>query len=145
MCAAAAAAAKSLQSYPTLCNPIDVSLPGSPVPGILQAGILEWVAIPFSRGSSQPRDQIRIFCVSCITGRFFTSEPSGQLTLSSSFLYFSWIFCKNFWFQDSGTAALRVSWIMIVWSSVHLLLNWRFLKSHKHFSWLFRSPVSDSC
>ena len=45
---AAAAAAKSLQSCPTLCNPIDGSPPGSPVPGILQARILEWVAIPFS-------------------------------------------------------------------------------------------------
>ena len=45
---AAAAAAKSLQSCPTLCDPIDVSPPGSPIPGILQAGILEWVAISFS-------------------------------------------------------------------------------------------------
>ena len=44
----AAAAAKSLQSYPTLYNPIDGSPPGSPVPGILQANTLEWVAISFS-------------------------------------------------------------------------------------------------
>ena len=43
-----AAAAKSLQSCPTLCNPIDCSTPGSPVPGILQARTLEWVAISFS-------------------------------------------------------------------------------------------------
>ena len=42
---AAAAAAKSLQSCPTLCDPIDDSPPGSAVPGILQAGTLEWVAI----------------------------------------------------------------------------------------------------
>ena len=48
MLAAAAAAAKSLQSCPTLCNPIDGSPPGSPVPGILQARILEWDAISFS-------------------------------------------------------------------------------------------------
>ena len=46
--AAAAAAAKSLQSCPTLCDPIDGSLPGFPVPGILQARTLEWVAISFS-------------------------------------------------------------------------------------------------
>ena len=46
--AAAAAAAKLLQSCPTLCSPIDGSPPGSPVPGILQARILEWVAISFS-------------------------------------------------------------------------------------------------
>ena len=45
---AAAAAAKSLQSCPTLCDPVDGSPPGSPVPGILQARTLEWVAISFS-------------------------------------------------------------------------------------------------
>ena len=44
----AAAAAKSLQSCPTLCDPIDGNSPGSPVPGILQARTLEWVAISFS-------------------------------------------------------------------------------------------------
>ena len=47
----AAAAAKSLQSYPTLCDPRDGSPPGSPVPGILQARTLEWVAISFSNAS----------------------------------------------------------------------------------------------
>ena len=47
--AAAAASAKSLQSCPTLCDPIDSSPPGSPVPGILQARTLEWVAISFSK------------------------------------------------------------------------------------------------
>ena len=48
MCVAAAAAAKSLQSCPTLCDPVDSSPPGSPVPGILQARTLDWVAISFS-------------------------------------------------------------------------------------------------
>ena len=57
------------QSSLTLCNPVDYSLPGSSIHGILQARILEWVAIPFSRGSSQPRDQTQ---VSCIAGGFFT-------------------------------------------------------------------------
>ena len=47
--AAAAAAAKSLQSCPTLCDPIDGSPPGSPIPGILQARTLEWVAISFMK------------------------------------------------------------------------------------------------
>ena len=56
------------QSSPTLCDPVDYSLPGSSVHGILQARILEWVAIPFSRGSSQPRDRTQ---VSRIAGRFF--------------------------------------------------------------------------
>ena len=54
--AAAAAAAKSLQSSPTLCDPIDGSPPVSSVHGILQARILEWGAISYSRGSSRPRD-----------------------------------------------------------------------------------------
>ena len=53
----------------TLCHPMDCSLPGSSVHGILQARILEWVAISFSRGSSQPRDKTQ---VSCIAGSFFT-------------------------------------------------------------------------
>ena len=58
-----AAAAKSLPSCPTLCDPIDGSPPGSAVPGILQARILEWVATPSSRGSSQPRNQTRVSCI----------------------------------------------------------------------------------
>ena len=56
------------QSCPTLCNPVDCSPPGSSVHGILQARILEWVAISFSRGSSWPRDRTQ---VSCIAGRRF--------------------------------------------------------------------------
>ena len=51
------ATAKSLQSCPTLCDPIDGSPPGSPVPGILQAITLEWAAISFSGGSSRLRNQ----------------------------------------------------------------------------------------
>ena len=48
------------QSCPTLCNPMDCSPPGSSVPGILQARVLGWVAIPFSRGSSPPRDWTQV-------------------------------------------------------------------------------------
>ena len=54
---------KVTQSCPTLCNPMDRSPPGSSVRGILQAGILEWVAIPSSRGSSRPRDQTYVSCL----------------------------------------------------------------------------------
>ena len=64
--------AKSLQLCLTLWNPMDCSSPGSSLPGILQARILEWVAMPFSRGSSWPRDQNQVSCVSCIAGGFFT-------------------------------------------------------------------------
>ena len=57
------------QSCLTLCDPMDCSLPGSSVHGILQAGILEWLAIPFSKGSSRPRDRTWVLR---IPGRFFT-------------------------------------------------------------------------
>ena len=57
------------QSYLTLWDPINCGPPGSSVHGILQARILEWVAMPFSRGSSQPRDRTHF---SCIAGGFFT-------------------------------------------------------------------------
>ena len=50
-------------------------LPGSSAHGIIQARILEWVAMTSSKGSSQPKDQTSISCGSCITGRFFTTEP----------------------------------------------------------------------
>ena len=51
------------QLCPTLCDPMDSSLPGSSVHWILQAGILEWVAISFSRGYSRPRDQTQVPCI----------------------------------------------------------------------------------
>ena len=57
------------QSCPTLCDPMDCSLPSSSVHGILQARVLEWGAISFPRGSSWPRDWTQ---VSCIPSRFFT-------------------------------------------------------------------------
>ena len=59
----------SFQWYLTLCDPMDCITPGSSVHGILQERILEWVAIPFSRGSSLPRGYT---WVSCMAGRFFT-------------------------------------------------------------------------
>ena len=57
---------KSLQSCPSVCHPMDCSPPGPTVHGILQARILERVAMPSSRGSSPPRDQTLVFYVSCI-------------------------------------------------------------------------------
>ena len=55
--------AKSLQLCLTLCNPMDCNRPGSSVHGIHQARIVEWIAMPSSRGSSQPRDQTRLLCL----------------------------------------------------------------------------------
>ena len=97
---------KSLSHVLTLCNPVDCSLPGSSVHGILQAVILEWVVISFSRGSSRPRDRTG---VSCIGGRHFklwatrdalNCKRGGQIWLhigSVSFtlaFVFSWLCYK---------------------------------------------------
>ena len=66
------------QLYLTLCDPIDHSLLGSSVHGILQTRILEWVALPSSRGSSQPRDWTLISCVFYIAGGFFTTSTTWE-------------------------------------------------------------------
>ena len=63
---AAAAAAKSLQSFPTLCEPIDGSPPGSAVPGLLQARTLEWAAISFSNACMQVKSESEV-AHSCLT------------------------------------------------------------------------------
>ena len=70
--------AKSLQSCPTLCNPMNCNLPGFSVHGILQTRILEWVAMPSSRGSPQLRDQIHVSSVSCIGGSSLSLAPPGK-------------------------------------------------------------------
>ena len=66
------------QSCPTLCNPMDYSLPGSYIHGIFQARVLEWVAISFSRGSPWPRDWIQ---VSRIAGKRFTIWATREVPL----------------------------------------------------------------
>ena len=65
--------AKSIQLCLTLCDPKDCDLQGSSVHGILQARILEWVAVPSSRGSSLPRDHTRVSYFSTLAGGFFTT------------------------------------------------------------------------
>ena len=72
------------QVCPTLCNPMEYNPPGPSILGILQARILEWVASPFCRGSSQPRDWTQ---VSCIAGRFFTvwaTRKSNSILFNSN-------------------------------------------------------------
>ena len=74
-----AAAAKSLQSCPTLCNPRDDSLPGSPVPGILQARTLEWVAISFSnagKGKVKVKSLSRVRLLATPWTAAYQSPPS---------------------------------------------------------------------
>ena len=74
-----AANAKSLQSCPILCNPIDGSPPGSSVHGVLQARILEWVAIPFSRDLPDPGIEPRS---PALQADSLLSEPPGNLVLN---------------------------------------------------------------
>ena len=73
------------QSCPTVWDPMNCSLSDSSVHGILQARILEWVAISFSMGSSRPRDGARVSWVSCTAGGFFTCWAIGE-----SFIYLYW-------------------------------------------------------
>ena len=70
--------AKSLQSCLTLCKPMDHGPPDSSVHGILKARILEWVAMPFSRGSSQPMDGTHVSYVSCLGKPFFTTITTWE-------------------------------------------------------------------
>ena len=79
--------AQSTQLYPTLCNPLDCSLPGSSVHEIILAIILEWVAISSSSGSSQSKDQTCISCIFCI-GRFFTTSATWKV-------HYCWIACLH--------------------------------------------------
>ena len=75
MCVRLCVSVSVTQSCLTLCDCMDCSPPGSSVHGVLQARILEWVAIPFSRGSSQPRDWMQ---ASSVAGRWFTSWATRE-------------------------------------------------------------------
>ena len=80
-------------SHVQLCNPMDGRLPGSSVYGIFQARILEWFAISFSRGSSPPRDQTSVSCMSpALAAGFFTTEPPGK---PATILLFNLVFSLN--------------------------------------------------
>ena len=89
------------QLCPTLCDPMNCSPPGSSVHGILQARILEWVAISFTRGSSWPKDWTQVFC---IVGRFFIIWPireAHHLSLIPIFLENYGTREDQFWFSDT--------------------------------------------
>ena len=93
------------QSRLTLCDPMDCCPPGSSVYGILQARILEWVAIPFSRGSSQPRDRT---WVSCIVDRFFPISTQGN---------HMYLFQSEKWKSLSLSDSLRPHGLYSPWNS----------------------------
>ena len=83
------------QLYPTLCDPLVCNLPGSSVHGIFQVRILEWVAIPFIRGSSQPRDWTWVSCIAC---RFFTIQATKEAhTCIFFFILFPLWFITAYW------------------------------------------------
>ena len=75
------------QSCLTLCGPMDGSPPGSSVLRILQARILEWVAMPSSRGSSRPRVEPSSPESPALAGGFFTTKPPGKLTMYTIVLH----------------------------------------------------------
>ena len=81
------------ESCSTLCEPMDCSLPGSTTHGIFQARILEWVAIFFSRGSSQSRDWTQ---VSCTAGTLYPLSHQGSLNLFH-FLFWTVFSADRFW------------------------------------------------
>ena len=113
------------RSCPTLCDPVDCSPPGSSVHGILQARILEWVAISFSRGSSQPRDQTQ---VSHVAGRRFilwatrvcskSSPPSYPLHLTADKQKtYCFNVYNNFWIKKCVQETGGLQWVTFSLSS----------------------------
>ena len=88
------------QSCPNLCDPIHCSPPGFSVHGIFQARKTGMGCISFTKGSSQPRNQTHVSCVSCIAGGFFTAEPSGKLVLSLNM-------CSQLWKRSNIVDTIR--------------------------------------
>ena len=131
------------QSCPTLCNPVDCSPPGSSVHGILQARILEWVAIPFSRGSSQPRDWTGI---SCIADGLFTSWATREALLHPE----PWLYRASHLFTLLTSLTLTwihllpieilfeilpdLEWHSVFWSPFFKLIYSQFLQHWLYFS-----------
>ena len=95
--------AELFQSCLTLCNLMDCSPPGSSVLGILQAKILEWVAVPFSRGFFQPRNQTQ---VSCVAVRFFTVLATREACI----LYIVVCVSEKAIAPHSSTFAWKIPW-----------------------------------
>jgi len=108
-------------SRPTLCDPMDCSPPGFYVYGILQARILEWVAIPFSRGSYWPRDRTQ---VSCIAGRFFTVWATREVQYM----------CINQFFSSCSSFSFNISVLMLKppWFFFLLLVPFTIFSSSKY-------------
>ena len=109
-----AAAAKSLQSCPTLCDPIDGSPPGSPIPGILQARTLEWVAISFSNAWKW---KVKVKTLSCIQLLAIPWTAAYQATLSM------WFSRQEYWsglpLPSLASVLGRVQLLATLWTVAH--------------------------
>ena len=145
--------AKSLQSCSTLCDPMDCSAPGSSVHGILQARILEQVAMPSSSGSPRPRDRTASLTSPVLAGGFFTTRATweapiymwscrnaefsfllpvhGQIYLFFILIY--WFVCAGFWLWHTGFLIFIATcgilgcsmWDLVSWPGIkHGPLHW---------------------
>ena len=112
------------QLCPALCDPMDCSLPGSSIHGILQTRILGWVAIPFSRGSSRPKDPTQ---VSHTAGGFFTIWTTKQALLRMKSLQMVKPGLKLKQFNSKN--AFFTSFVKLLWGSSD--------------SWIFKWSASD--
>ena len=99
---------------PTLCEPVDCSLPGSSVYGISQARILEWVAVSSSRGSSRPRNQTHISCVSCIGRRILYHWSTRE----AMFIIILLLMASSYW-------------ALLVCQALHWIPSLLYFKLHK--------------
>ena len=132
----AAAAAKSLQSCPTLCDPIDGSPPGSPVPGILQARILEWVAISFSKNEGLVDLQINVYIS-------FLKYPSAVKEKELQESWRSWLPCTQFSSLYKGLSLRNLCNLSCPLLGVKCWRGWRGLEEAKSlFSASVSSPTS---
>ena len=109
-------------SHVRLCDTMDCSLPGPSVHGISQTRILEWVAMPSSRGSSQPRDQTHISCGSCVAGGFFTPEPPERKTVGVKLLSPVQLFATPWMVAYQAPLSMGFS-RQEYWSGFHFLLQ----------------------
>ena len=112
---------QSVQTCPTLCDPVEYSPPGFFVHEILQARILEWVAIPSSRDSSRPKDQTH---VSCITGRFFSHWATweahhydGRFSVFEFLLFLLYMCCHHI-------RHIYMNILLLRWNFFYHFLEW---------------------
>ena len=115
---------------------MDCSPPGSPFHGVSQARRLQWVAISF-RGSSQPRDWTHVSCVSCLTGRFFTTESpckgqGGTFTGRDNFISF-WADRHVGTLFNIGT--LHTLLLREICKALIFVINWTAPKTRYHIGW----------